>query len=160
MPFHEFYLSIFNNFTCIFKCTVQISTHNTTQSSTILAKWLSARLRTKWLWVPIPLLPLTVQIRCLLQTRSSLAFRQTIESRFTLKLVGDMIITYSQMHRTDKYSQPKSIIWSVWLNGWVFVHEPSGCGFESRCCHYMSLFLQKRAILIKTLISSLIQITL
>ena len=23
----------------------------------------------------------------------------------------------------------------VWLNGWVFVYELSGCGFESRCCH-------------------------
>ena len=21
------------------------------------------------------------------------------------------------------------------LNGCVFVYEPSGCGFESRCCH-------------------------
>ena len=28
-----------------------------------------------------------------------------IESRFTLKLVRDTIITYSQMHCTDKYSQ-------------------------------------------------------
>ena len=23
----------------------------------------------------------------------------------------------------------------VWLNGWVFVYELSGCGFESRCSH-------------------------
>ena len=23
----------------------------------------------------------------------------------------------------------------VWLNGWVFVYELSGCEFESRCCH-------------------------
>ena len=29
----------------------------------------------------------------------------------------DMIITYSQMHRTDKYSQHSSIIWPVWVNG-------------------------------------------
>ena len=28
-----------------------------------------------------------------------------------------------------------SIIWSVWPNGWVFVYELSGCGFESCCCH-------------------------
>ena len=26
-----------------------------------------------------------------------------------------------------------SIIWPVWLNGWVFLYELSGCGFESRC---------------------------
>ena len=39
-----------------------------------------------------------------------------IECRFTLKCVLDMIITYNQMHRTDKYSQHSSIIWSVWLS--------------------------------------------
>ena len=58
---------------------------------------------------------------------------------FTLRLVRDMIITYSQMHRTDKYSQHSSIFWPVWLNGWVFVYELSGCGFESRCCHWFSV---------------------
>ena len=39
------------------------------------------------------------------------------------------------MHHTDKYSQHSSIIWPVWLNGWVFVYELSGCGFESSCSH-------------------------
>ena len=34
------------------------------------------------------------------------------------KIVRDMIITCSQMHRKDKYSQHSSIIWTVWLNGW------------------------------------------
>ena len=43
--------------------------------------------------------------------------------------------TYSQIHRTDKYSQHSSIIWSVWLNGWVFVYKLSGCGFEPCCSH-------------------------
>ena len=28
-----------------------------------------------------------------------------------------------------------STIWSVWLNGWVFVYELSDCRFKSRCCH-------------------------
>ena len=41
----------------------------------------------------------------------------------------------TQMHRTDKYSQLSSIIQSVWPNGWVFVYEVSGCGFESCCSH-------------------------
>ena len=76
-----------------------------------------------------------LQIWRLLRPRSSLTFRQTIECGFTLKLVCDMIITYSQKHRTDKYSQHSLIIWTVWLNGWVLVYELSGCGFESRCCH-------------------------
>ena len=44
------------------------------------------------------------------------------------------MISYSQMHRTDKYSQHSSIIWSVWSNGWAFVYELIGCGFESCCC--------------------------
>ena len=78
---------------------------------------------------------LKLPIWCLLQARSSLIFRQTIECEFTLKLVRGMIITYIQMHRTDKYSRHSSIIWPVWLNGWVFVYELSSCGFEFRCCH-------------------------
>ena len=59
-----------------------------------------------------------------------LDIQATIESRFTLKLIRDMIITYSQIHRTDKHSQHSSMIWPVWLNGWVCVYELSGCGFD------------------------------
>ena len=43
---------------------------------------------------------------------------------------------YSQMQLTDKYSQHSSIIHAVWLNGRVFVHKLSGCGFESYCSHW------------------------
>ena len=64
-----------------------------------------------------------------------LDIQATIEYGFTLKRVRDMTRTYSQMHRTDKYSQHSSITWSVWLNGGVFVYELSGCGFESSCTH-------------------------
>ena len=99
----------------------------------------------------ISLLSLKLQIWRLLLARSSLAFRQTIECRFTLKLVRDMIITCNQMHRTDQNSQHSSIIWPVWLNGWVFVYELSGCELESRYCHsnfrycdcFYSLFIAK-----------------
>ena len=58
-----------------------------------------------------------------------------MECWFTLKLVLDKIRTYSQLDRTDKYSQHSSINWPVWLNGWKFVYEVSSCGFESRCSH-------------------------
>ena len=75
----------------------------------------------------------------LLRARSSVAFRQTLERVFTLKLVRDMTITYSRMHCTDKYSQHSSIIWPVWLNGLVFLYELTGRGFESRCCHLHSI---------------------
>ena len=37
-------------------------------------------------------------------------------------------------------SYTKTESWSVWLNGWVFVYELSGCGFESRCCHLKKHF--------------------
>ena len=76
-----------------------IRTHNhlvrkrTLRHLASLAKWLSVRLKTKWLcgcglesccsW-------------CLFQAKISLAFSQTIECRFTVNLVRDMIITYSQ----------------------------------------------------------------
>ena len=49
-------------------------------------------------------------------SKEFLDIQATIECRFTLKLVRDMIITYSQMHRTNKCSQHSSIIWPVWLN--------------------------------------------
>ena len=61
--------------------------------------------------------------------------KATIECGFTLKRVRDMIRTHSQIQRTDKYSQHSSFIWPVRLNGWVFVHELSGCGFESSYSH-------------------------
>ena len=62
-----------------------------------LAKSLSVRLRNKWLWVRILLPSLKLQIWRLLRGRSLLTFRQTIECRFTLKLVHDLIITCSHM---------------------------------------------------------------
>ena len=74
-----------------------------------LAKLLSVRLRTKWLGVWIPLLSLKLQICRLRRARNSLTFRQSIECEFTLKLVRDKIITYSQ----DLFTQlrPSGIIW-------------------------------------------------
>ena len=74
---------------------------------------------------------------CLKQARYMEA---TIECGFTLKRVRDMIITYSQMHRTDNFSQHSLIIWPVWLNGWVLAYEVIGCGFESLCNHLIILW--------------------
>ena len=47
----------------------------------------------------------------------------------------NMIRTHSQVHHTCKYSQHSSIICPILENGWVFVYELSGCGFESRCIY-------------------------
>ena len=74
-------------------------------------------------------------------SKEFLHIQATIEFRFTLKCIGDMIITYSQMHCTGKYSQHR-IIWPVWPNGWVFVYELSDCEFESRCCHLSFSFME------------------
>ena len=41
-----------------------------------LAKWLSVRLRIKWLWIRIPLQSLKLQISRLFRARTSLTFRQ------------------------------------------------------------------------------------
>ena len=76
---------------------------------------------------------------CHLSFRNNACFKEGVPwgCNFTFKRVYDMIITYSLMHRTDKYSHCSSIIWPVWLNGWVY--ELSGCGFESRC--YQQFYL-------------------
>ena len=50
-------------------------------------------------------------------SKEFLDIQTTIECGFTLKCVHDMTRTYSQMHRTDKYSEHSSVIWSVWPNG-------------------------------------------
>ena len=71
----------------------------------------------------------------LLETDAISEFQVIATIHFEMRT--DMIITYSQIHRIDKYWQHSSIIWSVWLNGWVFVYKLSGYGFESRCFHYM-----------------------
>ena len=64
-----------------------IRTHNhSVRKRTSLDKCLSFRLRTKWLWVRIPLLSLKLQIWHLPRARSSLTFRQAIECGSPLKL--------------------------------------------------------------------------
>ena len=68
-------------------------------------------------------------------SKEFLDIQATVECGFTLKFVRDMIKTYNQMYRTDKYSQHSSIIWQVCPNGWVFVYELGACGFESSCSH-------------------------
>ena len=50
-------------------------------------------------------------------SKEFLDIQANIECGFTMKHVCDMTRTYSQMHRTDKFSQLSSIIWSVWPNG-------------------------------------------
>ena len=62
-----------------------------------------------------------------------LEIQATIECEFTLNCVWDLVRIYNQMH-----SQQSSIIWLVWLNGWVLIYKLTGCGFES---HWSHLFI-------------------
>ena len=57
-----------------------------------MAKWLSIRLQTKWLWVKVLLQSLKLQISHLFRARSSVT-----EYGFTLKHARGMISTYSQL---------------------------------------------------------------
>ena len=41
--------------------------------------------------------------------------------------------------KINKINKHSSIIWPIWLNGWEFVYELSGCGFGCRCCHINSM---------------------
>ena len=69
----------------------QTLNHLTKQVS--LAKWLSANLWTKWLWVQILLQSLKLQISHLFwESRSDI--QATIECSFTEKRISDMIRTY------------------------------------------------------------------
>ena len=74
-------------------------------------------------------------------SKEFLDIQATIECEFTLKRARDTTRTYSQMHRTDKYSQHSSTIWPV--------YKLSGCGFESNCshlkvCNFIKMRLQHR----------------
>ena len=59
-------------------------------------KWLSVGLLTKWLWVPVQLQSLELQIPRLLRGKEFLEIQATIECGFTLKRGRDMIRTYSK----------------------------------------------------------------
>ena len=74
---------------------------------------MSVCLRTKWLWIRIPLLSLKLQVWRLLQARSYLTFRQTIECRFTLKLVRDMMKTYRQAWKFALWLLVLSLVYKV-----------------------------------------------
>ena len=49
------------------------------------------------------------------------------------KKTNEKIETFEELRKTE--------FWPVWLNGWVFVYELSGCGFESRCSRLNFRFL-------------------
>ena len=61
---------------------------------------------------------LSVRLRTHSWVCTFLDIQTTIECEFTLKCIRDMTRTYSQTHRTDKYSEHSPVIWPVakWLS--------------------------------------------
>ena len=61
---------------------------------------------------------LSVRLRTHSCVCTFLDIQTTTECEFTLKCIRDMTRTYSQMHRTDKYSEHSPVIWPVakWLS--------------------------------------------
>ena len=118
LPFGHLYSNTNNN---MFKWQQGDSTHNHLfrkralnhwAKLVSLAKWLSFRLRTKRLWVWIPLLLLKLQISCV-SSKEFLDKQVITRCRFTLKRVRGMIITYrlicSFMQLLILYCQPKNL---------------------------------------------------
>ena len=102
----------------------------------------SEYLPVRWLWLYVLVMsrmhfrvnPLSVDIAPA-STNEFLDIQAITECWFTMKCRPNMTMTYSQIHNTDKYSKHSWIIWKVWSNGWMFVYELSGSGFESSCNH-------------------------
>ena len=103
--FSIFYLSFYEFFSIFLNFLTYCQMHRTGKYHfASLAEWLSVLLRTKWLSVRISSLLFKIQIWRLQRARSSLTFRKTIDCGFTPKLVRNIRITYSLMHRTCKFS--------------------------------------------------------
>ena len=74
-------------------------------------------------------------------THNHLVHKRTINHLAKLaKCLRSVVSTYLYgafdcMFLSCHVSVSKWIHTPVWLNGWVFVYELSGCGFESSCSH-------------------------
>ena len=45
-------------------------------------------------------------------------------------------LNVSYYHVTYTFQSESTLYKPVWLSGWVFIYELSGCGFESCCFHF------------------------
>ena len=76
----------------------------------------------------------TLDFACV-SSKEFLDIQMTIECGLALNHMRDIIRTYSQMHRTGKYSQHSSMICFVWLNDLVFIFELNACGLDFSYSH-------------------------
>ena len=104
-------------------CTATIWCYNVELfSQTTFCKWLSyvvstylysVHLRSKWLWVRIPLLFTLTSDIAPVSSKEFLDIQATIECRFTLKCVLGMIITYSRKRLFVKFYVIKYFVYMV-----------------------------------------------
>ena len=88
-----------------------------------------------WNWLHV-VITSRIRFTVMFEPASSKHFldiQATTECGFTLIRTGEAIITYRQMHRTDKYSEQELIIWSVRPTAQVFFYRLSGSGWEWSC---------------------------
>ena len=76
-----------------------------------LAKWLNVRLQVKCFWVRVQNAVTYISDFLWASRKEFLDIQVTIESGFTRKRVRAMTRSYSQMHRKEKVSEHRSIIW-------------------------------------------------
>ena len=99
------------------ECTVQISTQNTAQSFGQFGQMVECSFKNEVVLGSSPFAVTSPSNFVPASSKEFLDIQATVECGFTLKRVRDMTRTYSQIHRTDKYSEHGSIIWPVWPNG-------------------------------------------
>ena len=54
-------------------------------------------------------------------------------SRTRFRVNPHSIVAWMSRNFLLEAGAKSEVIWPAWLNGWVFVYELSGCGFESSC---------------------------
>ena len=125
----------------------RIRTHNyligkqTLNQLAKLAKWLSVRLPTKWLWVWIPLQSLKLQILRLLRERSSLTFRQlqSVDSLWNMNVTWYHTMKYLERDMISYYEIPFE--WYViWLVFGKFFSQPTSYDSIRFCIWRVSHF--------------------
>ena len=99
------------------KCTVQISTQNKARSFGQLGQMVDCSFKNQVVLGSSPVAVTSTSDFPPASSKELLDIQATKKCGFTLKPVRDMTRKYSQMHRTDKYSEHSSIISQVKPNG-------------------------------------------
>ena len=71
------------------------------------------------------------------------AFYFIIKALFVLKVFKSLSWLFWSCRKNGLIKKLR-LIWPVWLNGWVFVYELSGYGFESHCTQLISKLMMSQ----------------